>query len=132
MITKTKLCVACGGKVFTAFTGETFPIGDDEQVRGLSGDRCDDCGEVYFDHESQNRYVEASDAWVLARREEEKKMLVRVRKKLGLTQHQAAKLTGGGHNAFGRYERGEVQPMPAVVNLFKLLDKHPGLLAEVQ
>ena len=55
-----------------------------------------------------------------------------MRKKLGLTQHQAAKLTGGGHNAFGRYERGEVQPMPAVVNLFKLLDKHPWLLAEVQ
>ena len=132
MITKTKLCGACGGKTFTAFTGETFPIGDDEQVSGLSGDRCDDCGEVYFDHESQNRYVEASDTWILARREEEKKMLVRVRKKLGLTQHQAANLTGGGHNAFGRYERGEVQPMPAVVNLFKLLDKHPGLLAEVQ
>jgi HTH-type transcriptional regulator/antitoxin MqsA len=132
MTTKMKLCGTCGGKAFTAFTGETFAIGGDEQVHGLSGHRCDSCGEVYFDHESQGRYVEASDAWVLARRVEEKKMLVRVRKKLGLTQHQAARLTGGGHNAFSRYERGEVQPMPAVVNLFKLLDKHPGLLAEVQ
>jgi HTH-type transcriptional regulator/antitoxin MqsA len=132
MTTKTKLCGACGGKTLTAFMGETFAIGDDENVAGLSGVRCDSCGEVYFDPESQGRYVGASDAWVLARREEEKKMLVRVRKKLGLTQHQAAQLTGGGHNAFGRYERGEARPMPAVLNLFKLLDKHPGLLAEVR
>lgn len=132
MTTKTKLCGACGGKALTAFADETFAIGDDEKVHGLCGERCDSCGEVYFDHESQHRYVEASDAWVLARREAEQKMLLRVRKKLKLTQHQAAKLTGGGHNAFSRYERGEVQPMPAVVNLFKLLDKHPDLLAEVQ
>ena len=55
-----------------------------------------------------------------------------MRKKLGLTQRQAAQITGGGHNAFSRYERGEAQPMPAVVNLFKILDKHPELLAEVR
>lgn len=132
MATTTTLCGACGGTAFTAFAGETFVIDGDEKVHGLGGERCDSCGEVYFDHDSQRRYAQASDAWVLARREQEKQMLVRVRKKLGLTQHQAAKLTGGGHNAFGRYERGEAQPMPAVINLFKLLDKHPGLLTEVQ
>jgi HTH-type transcriptional regulator/antitoxin MqsA len=55
-----------------------------------------------------------------------------VRKKLRLTQHQAGKLTGGGHNAFGRYERGEVRPLPAVVNLFRLLDTHPALLDELR
>jgi hypothetical protein len=36
-----------------------------------------------------------------------------------------ARLTGGGHNAFSRYERGEAAPLPAVINLFRLLDKHP-------
>ena len=35
----------------------------------------------------------------------------RIRRKLGLTQVAAARLTGGGHNAFSRYERGEVTPM---------------------
>jgi len=44
----------------------------------------------------------------------------------------AACLTGGGHNAFSRYERGEAIPLPAVVNLFKLLDKHPELLKELE
>ena len=57
--------------------------------------------------------------------------LARIRKKLKLTQQAAAKLTGGGKNAFSRYERGEAKPMPAVVNLFRLLDRHPELLKEL-
>jgi hypothetical protein len=43
----------------------------------------------------------------------------------------AARLTGGGHNAFSRYERGEATPLPAVINLFRLVDKHPELLQEL-
>jgi hypothetical protein len=43
----------------------------------------------------------------------------------------AARLTGGGHKAFLRYERGEAAPLPAVVNLFRLLDKHPELLKDL-
>jgi hypothetical protein len=31
--------------------------------------------------------------------------LARIRKKLGLTQKEAAMIAGGGHNAFSRYER---------------------------
>jgi HTH-type transcriptional regulator/antitoxin MqsA len=132
MTQKLKLCGACGGKKATAFANETFTIAGDVVVDGLSGERCDSCGEVYFDTASQNRYIDASDAWVLARREEEQKLLASVRKKLKLTQRQASRLTGGGHNAFGRYERGEARPLPAVVNLFKLLDKHPALLDEIR
>ena len=74
----------------------------------------------------------AGDARVLAQRNEDRAMLVRVRKKLKLTQRQTAQLTGGGHNAFSRYERGEASPLPAVVNLFRLLDKHPSLLKDVR
>lgn len=55
----------------------------------------------------------------------------RIRKKLGLTQHQAAELCGGGPNAFGRYERGEAVQMRATDNLLRLLDKHPELLKEL-
>ena len=82
--------------------------------------------------DSHTRYTQASDAAVREVRKAEQQLLLRVRKKLGLTQRQAAQITGGGHNAFSRYERGEAQPMPAVVNLFKILDKHPELLAEVR
>lgn len=55
----------------------------------------------------------------------------RIRRKLGLSQVEAARLTGGGHNAFSRYERGEAAPLPAVINLFRLLDRHPELLSEI-
>lgn len=127
-----KSCAECGSKKLTRFRGKSLPLHDGTPVPGLSGVRCADCGEVYLDAASHTRYAAAGDARVLARRDEERAMLVRVRKKLKLTQQQAAALTGGGHNAFSRYERGEARPMPAVVNLFRLLDKHPGLLKDVR
>lgn len=125
-------CTECGACEFTAVENETFPLGAGGSIGGLSGWRCTACGEVDLDAASHTRYAQASDSAVLAARQAEQKMLVRVRKKLGLTQHQAAQITGGGHNAFSRYERGQAQPMPAVVNLFKILDKHPELLAELR
>jgi HTH-type transcriptional regulator/antitoxin MqsA len=48
-----------------------------------------------------------------------------------LSQVAAARLTGGGHNAFSRYERGEVAPLPAVIKLLRLLDKQPELLKDI-
>jgi HTH-type transcriptional regulator/antitoxin MqsA len=127
-----KTCAECGSGKLTRFTDESVPLHDGTQVAGLSGVRCADCGEVYLDAASQARFVAAGDARVLAKRNEDRAMLVRVRKKLNLTQREAAHLTGGGHNAFSRYERGEASPLPAVVNLFRLLDKHPNLLNEVR
>jgi len=55
----------------------------------------------------------------------------RIRRKLGLTQKQAAKLFGGGPNAFSRYERGDTFQPKALDALLRLLDKHPELLSEV-
>ena len=58
--------------------------------------------------------------------------LALIRKKLKLTQREAAQLAGGGKNAFSRYERGQARPVAAVVNLFRLLDRHPELLCELR
>ncbi|TCZ51107.1 type II toxin-antitoxin system MqsA family antitoxin [Roseicella aquatilis] len=117
------------------FEGETMIVshkGRSVEVHDLCGWRDPIDGEVEFDPESAARYAEAGDRLVLAARREEGLMLRRVRKKLGLSQEEAAKLTGGGHNAFSRYESGKTQPMPAVVNLFTLLDRHPALLDELR
>ncbi|MFA5684606.1 MAG: type II toxin-antitoxin system MqsA family antitoxin [Lysobacteraceae bacterium] len=129
------VCHECGGRNLYAFTGETFhigPPGGRRAVADLAGWRCADCGEADLEPASLARYAAAGDALVLARREAEQKTLRAMRKRLKLTQHEAAQLTGGGPNAFSRYERGEARPMPAVINLFKLLDKHPELLKELQ
>jgi HTH-type transcriptional regulator / antitoxin MqsA len=55
-----------------------------------------------------------------------------VRKKLALDQREAAKIFGGGVNAFSRYESGKTKPSVALLKLFKVLDRHPDLLSEVR
>jgi HTH-type transcriptional regulator/antitoxin MqsA len=90
---------------------------------------------VYIELGYPNRvslsHAAAGDELVRQDRARQSKEIRRIRHKLGLTQLAAARLTGGGHNAFSRYERGEAAPLPAVVNLFRLLDKHPELLKEI-
>ena len=102
-------------------------------VRNVHGYFCSNCNEIEFDDstDSATRYANAGDDLVLANRADTAATLKIQRKKLKLTQAQASALTGGGHNAFSRYENGISPPMPAVVNLFKLLDKHPDMLQEL-
>jgi HTH-type transcriptional regulator/antitoxin MqsA len=111
-----------------AFAGETHTIehrGATIEVAGLSGFRCPSCGEVEFDAPSAERYAAAGDRLVLDARQAQGAELRRIRKKLGINQTEASKLAGGGHNAFSRYETGKVAPPTAVMNLFRLLDRHP-------
>ena len=131
----TRICQNCeNGTDMARFEGEAFTIdhaGMSEALSALSGWRCGTCGEVEFDPDSARQYAAAGDELVLRERQRQSKEIRRIRRKLNLSQAQAARLTGGGHNAFSRYERGQATPMPAVVNLFKLLDKHPDLLKEI-
>jgi len=134
-MTMARKCAHCKSrKGMVRFTDETFTIehaGMTSKVKGLSGWRCAACDEVEFDAAGARRYAAAGDALVLRARDNQSKEIRRIRRKLGLSQVAAARLTGGGHNAFSRYERGEVAPLPAVINLFRLLDKHPELLADL-
>jgi HTH-type transcriptional regulator/antitoxin MqsA len=134
MASKQRRCGQCGGAV-RAFGPEAFTVehrGRIREVEALSGWRCRACGEVEFDAESAARYAAASDQLVLAERAQLAAEIKRLRVALKLTQVEAARLTGGGPNAFSRYERGEARPVPAVVNLLRLLGRHPELLAEVR
>lgn len=99
-------------------------------VKGVMGWHCPVCGEVEFDPGEGQRYSAALDALADTVAAEDAAALRAIRIRLGLTQKAAAELTGGGHNAFSRYERGEVRPMPAVINLFRALDKYPDLLTD--
>ncbi|MGH8190998.1 MAG: type II toxin-antitoxin system MqsA family antitoxin [Rhodanobacteraceae bacterium] len=101
-------------------------------VKGVLGWHCPVCGEVEFDPGEGQRYSATLEALADAVAAEDAATLRAIRLRLGLTQKAAAELTGGGHNAFSRYERGEARPLPAVINLFRALDKHPELLAELR
>ncbi len=100
----------------------------------VTGDFCPACGESILDGaESRrtmnlmlefNREVNASIV--------DLGFITGVRKKLALDQRQAAELFGGGVNAFSRYENGRTKPPLALVQLFRLLDRHPELLDEIR
>ena len=96
-------------------------------ARGAFCNHCDDGVAAHDPREEK--------AWAAFRdREdaEDAKNLANVRRKLKLTQKEAAEITGGGPNAFSRYERGTAKPLAAVINLFRLLEKHPELLEELK
>src|SRR5450759_2704546 len=101
-------------------------------VPKIAGWHCPHCHEVEFDSGEGERFAEAIIRIAAEIDTQEAAELVRIRKKLKLTQLEAARITGGGPNAFSRYERGKARPLPAVTNLFRLLDRHPELLNELQ
>ncbi|MBI5910323.1 MAG: type II toxin-antitoxin system MqsA family antitoxin [Betaproteobacteria bacterium] len=101
-------------------------------VPKVAGWHCPRCHEVEFDSGEGTRFAEAIKRVAAEIDAQEAAELVRIRKKLKLTQLEAARITGGGPNAFSRYERGKARPLPAVTNLFRLLDRHPELLDELQ
>jgi len=92
---------------------------------------CSQCGEGVMTGKEAAANEVLMDQFIATVDKEEAAELGHIRKRLKLTQKQAAQITGGGHNAFSRYERGEAKPLPAVVNLMRLLDRHPELLKEV-
>lgn len=124
-------CPLCGEGTLLDATRKT-----QEQYKGepfvslVRGAFCDHC------HDGFPEFDPAHEAAWLALRErvdaQEAIELARIRKKLRLTQAEAAVLAGGGKNAFSRYEKGRAKPVAAVINLFRLLDQHPELLSELQ
>ena len=96
------------------------------ETRGAFCDHCSD-GFVQFEQIEEAAWIAFRDRVDATEAAE----LARIRKKLRLTQMQAAQIAGGGKNAFSRYERGQSRPVTAVVNLFRLLDRHPELLSEL-
>ena len=101
-------------------------------VSKVAGWHCPHCHEVEFDSGEGERFGETIKRIAAEIDTHQAAELARIRKKLKLTQLEAARITGGGPNAFSRYERGKARPLPAVTNLFRLLDRHPELLDELE
>ena len=127
------LCLNCEkGHMFRAKEdSEIVYRGNRVTVRALDGWHCPECGEIEFAGKEGVRYAAALEKLRLKIDTEESAELARIRKKLKLSQRRAAAIAGGGVNAFSRYENGKTRPVAAVVNLFRLLDKHPELIDEI-
>ena len=108
--------------------------GESTLLAGVTGDWCPACGEGVFDADVSRRVSAAMKAFgkQVNAAKVDPAFISAVRKKLRLDQQEAAELFGGGANAFSRYENGKTKPPLALVKLFKVLDRHPDLLAEVR
>jgi HTH-type transcriptional regulator/antitoxin MqsA len=108
--------------------------GESTVIPAVAGDYCTACGEAVLSKDESarvsalmldfNKQVNASIV--------DPSFITAVRKKLALDQREASEIFGGGVNAFSRYENGKAKPPLALVKLFKVLDRHPDLLAEIR
>lgn len=103
-------------------------------IPAVTADWCPACGEAVMEMNESQRVSQAMlefnkqvNAGLV-----DPGYIVAVRRKLQLDQREAARLFGGGVNAFSRYETGKTRPPLALVQLLRLLDRHPELLHEVR
>lgn len=130
-------CPTCGTRNLVAAT-RNMPYtykGEKTVIKAVRGEYCDnpECGEVVMDMGESTR----TSREMLAFNKKVNagltpiELLAQVRKQLDLTQQQAAKVFGGGPNAFSRYESGKTKPPVALVKLFHVLHRHPDLYGEL-
>lgn len=129
-------CPVCGGAELIHDTRDipyTYK-GHTTLIPSVTADFCPACDDFVMDMEEldrSSRLMDAFDKQVNAS-QVDPTLISRIRKKLSLDQREAAKLFGGGPNAFSRYETGKAVPPVALVKLLKILDRHPDLLDEVR
>jgi HTH-type transcriptional regulator/antitoxin MqsA len=129
-------CPSCGAADLIQDTRDvpyTYK-GKATSIPAVTGAFCPACGEIVMDREHGDRYGDLIGQF---RRQVnaasvDPVFIASIRKKLNLDQREAAELFGGGVNAFSRYENGRTKPPLALVQLLRLLDRHPDLLNEVR
>lgn len=129
-------CPVCGAAELIQDTRDFVHTykGESTSIPALTGQWCPACAEVVLDRENGDRYAQCVAAF---RRQVnaatiDPGYIAQVRKQLALDQREAAELFGGGVNAFSRYETGRTRPPLALVQLLKLLERHPHLLQEMR
>ena len=127
-------CLSCGQSEMVHDIRDVSYIYKDYHavVKKVKGWHCLHCNEVEFNTGEGVRFAEEIKQIAEKIDKQVAEELARIRKKLKLTQQEAAQLTGCGTNAFSCFERGKAKPMQAITNLFKLLDRHPDLLNELK
>lgn len=129
-------CPSCGAAKLVRKTRDlsyTYK-GETTTIRRVAGDYCPSCGEAVLDPGESARTSAAMLAFNkrVNAASVDPAFIARVRRKLDLDQKEAAEIFGGGVNAFSRYETGRTKPPLALVQLLRLLDKHPDQLDELR
>lgn len=122
------ICPICGGADLQArVVVETIQYGgQDLQVPGIAVSYCESCRQEFVTPEQTRANVRVfADAKRVHDGLLPSEAIVTWRKALGLTQSDAARLLGGGANAFSKYERGEVLQSKAMDLLIRVTGSVP-------
>ena len=129
-----KKCRACGGGLLKRETrSAAFEYKGHKLAYDQPGEWCGQCGEGFLDpsdSEATDRVIYDFQARIDGRLTTGD--ILRIRRKLKLTQKEAGELIGGGPNAFCRYETGRSYPARGTENFLRLLDRHPQFVEELQ
>lgn len=134
MSENSTLCPICGEGHLIEHTHdlEAELEGYSYVINGLLHSICDHCDEYIItpDQSRHNkRMIIAARDQAVAARDRALRLtpaeILHIRKRLGLTQVQAARVFGGGPNAFGKYENGDVGPSEGMEKLLRLAENVP-------
>jgi HTH-type transcriptional regulator/antitoxin MqsA len=109
--------------------------GETTIIPAVTAQWCSACGESITDSAETRRVMQAMRAFAKQVNAAiiDPAFILAVRKKLQLSQVEAADLFGGGGvNTFSQYETGNATPPFALIKLLRLLDRHPELLDEIK
>lgn len=126
-------CTACSSDSLRQLTArENFRYKGQDIGVVVSFSMCDACGDEFL----TTGQIRVNDQAVISAKRKADGLLspdeVRnARHALGLNQEQAARLFGGGRNAFSKYERGEVAQSVAMDRLIRICSANPELLDEL-
>lgn len=135
MIMDVNTCPVCGkGKLVRKVLKESFEYkGKTTIIPHYVVHACDKCGEEIVDKKTLaksgrilNEFKRSVEG-LLSGSE-----IKAIRKKLGLTQEEMARILGGGAKGFARYEAGTVCHSKAMDTLLRLLGSFPYLILFVQ
>ena len=131
MNTRNMNCSECGtGVLHQSHWAADFRHGDTTvRVDDLECFRCDTCGaDPVFADQIRRNQLKISDAKRIHDGLLTGGQIRTLRESLGLSQPQAAKVFGGGANAFSKYERGDVMQSVSMDRLLKVADFVPGVI----
>ncbi len=117
------ICPICetGSLSEQAHTGKIQYRNQAVRVPGLEYSQCDSCGaDPVLAEQAKHNQVRFSDAKRKIDGLLSSSDIRKARRYLGLTQHAASNVFGGGLNAFSKYERGEVIQSEAMDKLIRV------------
>lgn len=123
---ETQCPICCGGTLIINLKNQVCNDKDKPLKINQLDVRCSSCGDdiVKLIQSNSNKQISrdfyAEINGLLTSAEVRK-----IRKQLNLSQKAAARLCGGGPNAFSRYERGKATLLRSTSNLLRLLSRHP-------